>query len=212
MVNEKKVIHKKITVTVVLSFLVFSGLNYFLEDSSQKWVGITMFIYGFAAFIYSINLLNKLFDIYSPREIFTRKNNIAIAIAIIAVGILAMSSKNSSYTECGVGSVYAKHYYHDGSYSELTSEGCDMTIGGVIKLSGAFIIFFYLSLLIIERNEKKDELESDATDTFEDKFELDKEKSVKQELDEDIQAKFDDSFGELNDNSIADDDYKNIPF
>ncbi len=127
---------------------------------------------------------------YDLKKHLTKKHIISAIMAIVAVIILAIPSENNSYTECGVGSVY--------SHGE-----CRMTTGGAIKLTGAFIVFFYLSLLVLERREKEDELEAESDQK------ITKSKKLNNESDDDIQRKIDDSFNHSSENE---DDYKNIPF
>ena len=117
-------------------------------------------------------------------------------IAIIAVIIMAIPSKNNSYTECGVGSVYTTHYYEGESYGK-----CEMTIGGAMKLTGAFVAFFYLSLLVLDRREREDKIETKLDKK------ITKTKQTREE--KGITTKLDESFDNFSDNE---DDYKNIPF
>ncbi len=183
--NKQKSILKEIMIMIILSVIIIGFVKYILSNDKEPLETI-LEIYFFIAKVYAIFLTIR---ILMTLEL---KNKIAIAIAIVAVTIIAIPSKNNSYTECGVGSVYTKHY---NGYRESRSEGCEVTKGGAIKLTGAFILFFYLSLLLLERREKENEIKT-------------KSKKVKKEADEEIQTKIDDSFN----NTFDDNDYKDIPF
>ncbi len=195
--SKEKSTYREVSIVLAIS-IVMIGLEVYISSEHKHWEKLTLVVYVLGLIMYSINLLKRIFKNHK----LTKRNLIALLMAFLIVEILAIPSENNSFTECGIGSVYTKHYYHEGSYSEVTSEGCEVTGGGIIKLIGTFVVVLYLSylsLLVLERREKENELG-------------DKSKKVKKESDKEIQARFDDSFDESPGNSFENNDYKNIPF
>lgn len=181
--------NKEASIVLAIS-IVMIGLDVYISNEYKYWGRLTLVVYILGMIIYLINLRKRILKKYKMQKLLIKKNLIALLMALFIVEILAIPSGNNSFTECGIGSVYTKHYYHEGNYSEVSSEGCEVTGGGIIKLIGAFAVALYLSylsLLVLERMK------------------------INKENDEEIQAKFDDSFEELSDSS-NEDDYKDILF
>ncbi len=124
--------------------------------SYYKDIVVMLYILGIIIyFLYTLFRLFKYFKSQDQMQKYMTKNYlIASALAIIIVTISAIPSKNNSYTECGVGSVYTKYY---DEYSDRYSEGCDLTTAGFFKLLAIFGVTFYISLLLLERKEKLEE-------------------------------------------------------
>jgi len=167
-----------IMLTILVIFVIMRVYDTYNSYSSFKWKGLIVEFIFYGILIFIIRFITKVlkkYNVYNQMKDKTTKNHlVAATLAIILVTIAAMPSENNSYTECGVGSVYTKHYYHyyNSHERELTSEGCDLTTTGFFKLLAIFSITFYISLFFIERREK---LKEDANPKTNHIDELEKE-------------------------------------
>lgn len=153
---------KEVSLIILLSAILL-GLFYFIYIRIKDNEDYTAILFGFYAvyliglFMYFMAKFLTFVENYADKKqigkkfkkYLTKKNLIASTIALVAVIILAMPSENKNFTECGVGFLYKTHYY-DG---QEDGGSCDLTTGGALKLTGAYIFVFYLSLLALGRRK-----------------------------------------------------------
>jgi len=154
-VDNQKQVNKTTKIYIVIITIIMISIEIYVYNNFQKYMLIAFLIYMIGMIIFFLNIFVKRFKKQIKKKL-TKNNLVAVTLAIIVVTITAMPSQNNSYTECGVGSVYTKHYYnyYNSHERELTSEGCDLTTTGFFKLLAIFSITFYISLFFIERREE----------------------------------------------------------